>query len=334
MSSWVHLFSNFTQEALLFEALAICLLSAGYCAFWVLRKRRLGSIESQVPAGVVKIYLNELIQDAEQMRAQLFGLLRSAGVSVGTQGEPALALQSTGPSLGGAEGAQLATLSASDPATAQKIAEMEARMAEQAKAMQSLLVEKQKIEKDLAEARANAGAGKASGAPESSAALTQLQQKIGLLEGKLAEYSVIEDDLANLKKLQQENSQLKAALQGRSVDAPAGAVAAAPAVPVSETPRSQATQAAPEPIVEAAEAVAASASEPQATAAAPQADAFEGLVDQVEQSLQPTAEATAATGEPAAPAADAAASPEAAPLESVEKSDADLVAEFEKMLRP
>src|SRR5689334_2552322 len=73
--SWLYLFSEFTPEALLFEALIIFLLCAIYAAFWILRKRRFGVVETQLPAGPVKEYLNELIFNAEQLRAQLFGLL-------------------------------------------------------------------------------------------------------------------------------------------------------------------------------------------------------------------------------------------------------------------
>ena len=60
------LFSRFTSEALLFEALVIFTLLAIYAAFLVLRKRKFGSLKTQIPAGVVKDYLNELIGDAER----------------------------------------------------------------------------------------------------------------------------------------------------------------------------------------------------------------------------------------------------------------------------
>src|SRR5258708_38333401 len=80
MTSWVYLFSKFTPEALLFEALFICLLFASYTGFWILRKRRLGSSDTLVPASVVRVYLNEMIGDAESLRAQLFGLLSGTGI--------------------------------------------------------------------------------------------------------------------------------------------------------------------------------------------------------------------------------------------------------------
>lgn len=357
MASWIYLFSKFTPEALLFEALFIFTLCGGYAVFWILRKRRLGVIEHAVPAGVVKTYLNELIYDAEQMRAQLFGLLRSAGVQV-----PAEA----GHAMPSAAGLAAAVAGANDPALLAKMAALEAKMAEQAKAMQALLAEKDKIEKELAALRA----GKGAGAPVAGGN-KELEDKIKLLEAKLAEYSIIEDDLANLKKLQQENAQLRtamgsggAAAVAAAAPAPAPAAAApaptpepapaadpaqddltaaladiadsAAAAPATEAPAPAAAapevsdaQAGVDALFDSVAAEAAAAPAAEAPAAAPEvSDAqakvdslFDNLVNQVEESLQPEAAAAA----PAAPAA--AENPTLA-----DKSDADLVAEFEKML--
>src|SRR5689334_392111 len=78
MTSWVYILSQFTPEALLFEALIIVLLCCGYTVFWILRKRRFGIVESNLPSGPVKAYLNELIANAEQLRNQLFGILSNS----------------------------------------------------------------------------------------------------------------------------------------------------------------------------------------------------------------------------------------------------------------
>jgi hypothetical protein len=353
MASWISVYSRFTSEALLFQALAICLLLAGYAAFWVLRKRRFGVAGEAVPSGVVKTYLNELIRDAETMRAQLFGLLRAAGAQI----EPGLGespLHAGQISLPGG---------AADGALVQKIIVLEAKMGEQARAMDNVLAEKKRIEAELAAARqgvAGAGAAALGGAGADNGLLAQLHEKIKGLEGRLAEYSIIEDDLANLKRLQQENAQLRAALQGAGVapnepaiaPAPAPAPppeAAAPAAP-DPAPAPQAVAAAPDPAPAPQAVAAAPAPAPTPEAAAPAAPApaptpeaaapaapapiaasgaetapaaaFEGLVDTVEQSLQPAEAAVPATAEPASPSTDYS-----------DKSDADLVAEFEKMLK-
>lgn len=347
MASWVHVFSKFTPEALLFEALLICVLCAGYAGFWVLRKRRYGVMGKDHPNYAVKSYLSQLILDAEQMRIQLFGLLAGTGF------DPNLMAQMRGAQLGAAQ-APSGTLSAvsasalaADPALAAKLAAIEAKMGEQTRAMDAIIIEKNRIEKELIEARSGkGGAAAAGGAPDPAMA-----EKLKSLEAKLAEYSVIEDDLANLKRLQQENAALRAQLGGKAPTATAPAAAAAPAVAElaaiapAATPADTEAAAAAEAaaatdasLAEAAAAPAAAEEVPAELVSAPTADpAFEGLVDQVEKSLaepatgatsvDPTAEA------PAAPIAEVAqvAAP-AASHSPAEKSDADLVAEFEKML--
>jgi hypothetical protein len=322
-SPFVFIFSKFTSEALLFEALAIFSLLAVYCAFFVLRKRKFGSIEGQIPAGVVKAYLNELIVDAEQLRAQLFGLLSSAGVPAHEipQRINEMQQQSTGSAFLQAAG------------TGSNNAALEAKIAEQAKQIENFVTEKARIEAELTEAK-NKGATAPTGDGQGE---KKLQEKIGLLEGKLAEYSVIEDDLANLKRLQQENAQLKAALGNK---APAPNVVAAPPVAAAPEPTVSGNiggSPPPDTIIDPgqpAPAVAGEVKVPEAkssdagldqalasmTESGKPAD-FEGLVDQVEKSLT-TAE------EPAVPTL---STTEAAGA-TIEKSDADLVAEFEKML--
>ena len=325
MSAWVHLFSRFTTELLFFEIVAILVLCTGYCAAWIFKKRKLGAVEEVVPSGMVKIYLNDLIQQAELVRTQLFGLLGAGSpVDVASlskmivQTAPAVAAQQT-PS--------------STPATppgaaadAGKLKELEAKIQQQHQAMQTLETEKKKIETELTEARNASSKGSAGGGGNESET-AELKKKIKLLEDRLAEYSIIEDDLANLKRLQQENAQLKASLEGKGIPAPAAAATAA-ATPV-------------------AAAVAEPAPEP-APAAGAENPGFEGLVDKVEASLQtdtPAAETAAVAptpapaATPAAPETPAPASAQAAPAAEPKaatpptgKNDEDLLSEFEKML--
>jgi len=281
IGSWVYVYAQFTQQALLFQALGIFLLSTFYAAFWVLKKRKMGSAQSEIPSGVVKVYLTELIDEAEMLRAQLFGLLRTSGGKIEPSAHAAIAPVVMMPSNGGSN----------DHLLLEKISILESKMSEQARAMEALAAEKRRIEADLAAARTASASGAIKGGDP--IVMNQLQEKISNLEGKLAEYSVIEDELANLKRLQQENTQLKTALEGKG-----GSV----------TPLR-------------ANAVSAIAQSDNA------GGVFDQLVDQVEQSLEPTAEAVA---EPAI----AELSTSSRPPDSMEKSDADLVAEFEKMLRP
>jgi hypothetical protein len=345
-SPWVFLFSRFSSEALLFEALVIFTLLAVYAAFFVLRKRRFGSVKTQIPAGVVKAYLNELIGDAESLRAQLFGLLYSAGV-------PAAELAhlrnmgGTGSGISAGAMLQATQTGGGDPAAVQAL---EAKLAAQAKQIETFLAEKMRVEKELEEARTKGD----STSSQTSNEMNKLQDKIGLLEGKLAEYSVIEDDLANLKRLQQENTSLKAQLGGKpaggSVAGPAAAppapnITAAPATPPpaedalndalaaltpeavsSKTPMPKNTVSdigvqgpgKEKPASRELQTDSSGADSPLETSAG-----FEGLVDQVEKSLEKPIEAAAVVPPSTTEIAGA----------TIEKSDADLVAEFEKMLK-
>ncbi|MDR3608423.1 MAG: hypothetical protein P4M08_13725 [Oligoflexia bacterium] len=223
MASWIYVFSKFTPEALLFEALAICLLICAYTAFWILRKFKFGAAADAIPASVVKNGLNQLIGDAEALRAQLFGILVGADGSSSKNGapiDPAL-LASLMAGAGNRTGVQ-GHAGAPDPELQKKLAALEAKMAEQEQVLTQIQTEKAKLEQDLAAAKSGGGAN--------SAEDSKLKEKVASLEARLAEYSVIEDDLANLKRLQQENSQLKSAL-GKSGAAPsaAGEPAIAPA---------------------------------------------------------------------------------------------------------
>ncbi|MEK6578430.1 MAG: hypothetical protein AABZ55_04320, partial [Bdellovibrionota bacterium] len=247
------------------------------------------------------------------------------------------------------------TIAGSDPQVLKKLATLEEKMAEQTAALERLFADRSNIEKELAAARAAGGAIAAetksaapvsSGGPNSADAATikSLQTKIDELEGKLAEYSVIEDDLANLKKLQQENLALKAQMGGKSPTAETPAVESALVTAAASAATSISGSAALAATPPAAPAASSPSSEPT-----PQ---FENLVDQVEQSLKPGAtptvapasiEATAAAPapapkvpEPTLVSVEAVPSPSASTTPaaggSIETSDADLVAEFEKML--
>ncbi|MFN7683924.1 MAG: hypothetical protein ACK5QT_00740 [Oligoflexia bacterium] len=350
MTSWVHLFSKFSSEALLFEALALCLGIASYSAWVILKKRREISLEDQIPGSVVKVYLTELLTEAEQIRTQLHGLLKVSGgtLPAGMQAsspESSAALLATLQSqrslmAGGAGGA--------DPATLEKVLSMEGKMREQAQAMELLIAEKSRIEKELILAKA--GGSKTAGSGDSISGSDDLVNKIQSLEAKLAEYSVIEDDLANLKRLQQENAYLRSQLAqganagaaptaGAGAPAPQTAAAApapAPAAEATQTapapapaPAAAATQTAPAPAPAAAAAAqtpppAAEAAAPAAAAqASPGQDSLDQLAKQVDQSL--AAATPASTASPSS-------KPSSDGISDDKKSESDLLAEFEKMI--
>ena len=341
VTSWVHLFSKFSSEALLFEAFLVCAGIALYAAWYIFKKRRELAAEEQIPGSVVKVYLNELITEAEQMRGQLYALLKASGGTIpegfhlpshGVESHAATQAAAHAAAHSAPAAAQSGT--APNPELLAKVVMLEARMKDQAQAMETLVSEKVRIERDLELARSNAARG-ANSAPSSDES-AELRRKIQALEAKLSEYSVIEDDLASLKRLQQENSTLKQQLSQKPEPIPAAAAPASVSAPapvpapvaevVAEPVRDQETFEQPVTTASEAELVAAPVAEPASEISLPSLEPqvshaqFDALTEQVNESLKAEAES------PVAPA------PAPAPAEEPKKSEADLLAEFEKMI--
>lgn len=316
MTSWIYLFSRFTPEFLLFEALLIFILTGFFSMLWFIHRRHFGVISEHLPAGVFKHYLNEVMRNAQTIQGQLFGDISSmegAGWTTPT----------------------VTVTSQTDSALLQKLSVLEAQLVEKEKSVQVLILEKQKIERELITAKTAYQKSASSESPAlDNTELFQLREKVQTLEDRLAEYSVIEDDLANLKRLQQENTQLKQLLETKniSISQPQSQE------PHSQEPQSQEiskTQTASVPTLAPTPAPQPPAPSEAAIPPSSSDASFENLVDQVEQSLQKEEEPLPV--KPPPPQAAAAASPKAAPAETDsaqdEKTDSELVAEFEKMLK-
>ena len=74
MNSLIYVYSKFTEEFLLLGAAGFFALLSIYCYHWVIQKRRMGIARNQIPSAVVKAYLSQLINEAESVRKQLFGM--------------------------------------------------------------------------------------------------------------------------------------------------------------------------------------------------------------------------------------------------------------------
>lgn len=348
--SFLYWLSKFSHEAMLVELFLISFITAMYFGYLLLHKRKYGAAKKNIPDHIVREFLAELISYCEGFKNQLFGeefkiLLNNA--------------KNLGLTAHAGAGADAAEVSALKAALAQALAKQE----ELQKLLAALTKDKAAVDAKLA-----AGASAPAAAGGDPNALKELNDKIAKLESRLAEYEVIEDDLANLKKYQQENKQLRSQLEalqkGGAAPAPTPppeAAAPPPPAPAPEpTPAPAAQAAPPPPPAPAAEAAPPSppppAPEPtpvaaaEESAAAAQAEAnFDKMADKVEESLppagasavDPAAAAAAQTAPPStdvppapAPAGEtlaAAAAPPAAEPKG-EKTDADLLNEFERML--
>lgn len=345
MDAWVYLFSKFTHEALLFEALAIFLGLFGYAVFYLIRKRKYGVAGKEVPTNVMKVYLAQLMGDAEEIRNQLFGLLgkgeASARLMANVQFQadmPSLASGGAGATLAGAPVAT--TQLVQDPKLAEKLQELERKLSEQAASLDSVLNEKMQLEEELANARSSPGGE--DGKPLDRAAAersTQLGERVKQLEAQLAEYAIIEDDLANLKRLQKENKSLKQQIAEAgntpnltAVSKPTVAPRVQPGPEIASAPAPLAAKA-PETKRETAEPEIATESVDDSHANDPDHPAdFESLVDVVEKNLADAAKS--ANVDPSAATAPefSLESGPASENKTDEKSEEQLQADFEKML--
>lgn len=318
--SLVYFLSKFSQEALLIELFLIGCLMTSYFGYVLTKKRRYGAAKKNIPDNVVRAFLVEMISQAEGFKGQLFG--DSFKIEPGKT--PRLEIPKA------AAGGDSADSSAEVGLLKKQLAHATAKTGELTSSVDALKADKAALESKLAQAVAAAAAA-ASAKPAAAAGggdNKALLSKIAKLEAKLSEYEVIEDDLANLKQYQQENKQLKAQLAALSGGAPLPATPApAPAAAAAAAPE-PAPAPEPSPIAAAEEAVSAEVDEKKfAEPLAPPAPAGASVVDPT---LKPAAPAPAA----AAPAATETAPPAAAPPAAAknEKSDSDLLNEFERML--
>ena len=253
MAHYIYFFSKFTDEAIVFELFAFFLLVSMLTAYYILSRRFMREGDKLIPMSALRAYLDKNIMETNDFRMALLG----DSLNVGDL--PA----GTGPAN------YVAPTSAVDQS---KVVELQAQLFNQQKMIEDLKTQKQQIEAQVAAgggAVASAGGGGGGGNP---AETEDLRNRLKNAEDRLAEYSVIEDDLANLKRLQQENAKLKAQLGG-------GAEAAGAPIPVpaAKTPSPVATPATETPAPTPASATAAPETvvdpTPPAAAAAPTLDA-------------------------------------------------------------
>ncbi|MCM0605541.1 MAG: hypothetical protein KA715_05575 [Xanthomonadaceae bacterium] len=334
MAHYIYFFSKFTDEAIVFEVFAFFLLVAILTAYYILSKRFMRESDKLIPLSALRGYLDKNIVETNEFRMALFGESLNVGELPPGQGPANY-------------------VAPSSPADQNKVVELQALLFNQQKMIEDLKVQKQQIEAQVAAGGGGTAPGAGAGGGGGNSAETEdLRARLKNAEDRLAEYSVIEDDLANLKRLHQENAKLKAQVGG-SPAPQTGATAAAPAAIAPEV------VAAPPPATAVPEVVEAKAPASAATApaiegpgkdAAPAAGSaskdgnfkdgsglqapgtkFETAVDQVEAALSPETAAPAISTTSTSPEAAAAEAATAAP-EAKPKNDEDLLAEFEKML--
>lgn len=201
---------------------------------WFANRRKYHNLKHQIPAHVVKNYLDSIIQNSTALKSSLF---RGGGLDVSIPS--VMPLQG----LGGGDGIALSGA----PSTAlleelnhkkALISQLEAQLSalqnanrdlesKYASSQAALAVAEAKI-KELEALLAKLKNGSVGGDEALKAELQMVTKERDEIRDRLKEFEIISDDLANLKRLQQENEQLK-----RSLAAQGGAL---PKAPVKEEP--------------------------------------------------------------------------------------------------
>lgn len=201
---------------------------AGIIIYWFYNRKKFHQLTHEIPASVVKNYLDSIIQNSTSLKSSLFrggGLDMGNGIpSVVPVGElPASMSIGVGSALEevNQKNAEIASLTLKLNDRTKQISDLEKRMQELGSGKggnaEADILKKEigVLQAQLAEARASSG-GDATLVRD----LTAVTSERNELRERLKEYEIIEEDLANLKRLQQENDQLKAELAALKRGAP------------------------------------------------------------------------------------------------------------------
>ncbi len=245
--------TKFTDEAITITSLVLLFVLAVLIVYWLYNRRKFRKLTHQIPASVVKNYLDSIIQNSSSLKSSLF---RGGGLDMGEGIPSVMPLKdlpaSTGISVGSGDSESLnqkvAEVNSLKGKLADKdrvISELEKRLesgasadvdndaAEQVEIYKKELAsiqEKLKLKDDeIKAARQAASSGDGADTSDLEARLAALQKERDEMRERLAEYEIIEEDLANLKRLQQENEQLKKELEALRGGAPAAAAEEKPA---------------------------------------------------------------------------------------------------------
>ncbi|MGZ3786971.1 MAG: hypothetical protein ACXVLQ_00525 [Bacteriovorax sp.] len=239
--------TKFTDETITVFSMLLLITMAGIIAYWLYNRKKFHQLTHEIPASVVKNYLDSIIQNSTALKSSLF---RGGGLDLGN-GIPSVVPVGDLPSsmnigVGSAseevnqKNAEIASLTLKLNDRTKQINDLEKRMQELSSGKGSAEVDMLKkdiasLQSQLAEARASSGND--AGLERELNVVTHERND---LRERLKEYEIIEEDLANLKRLQQENDQLKAELAALRRGAPQAkvpeAVTPPPVAPVDDAP--------------------------------------------------------------------------------------------------
>lgn len=227
--SVVNYMDKFAPELLVIQFGLLVILSTLFLWLWFSNRRKYHNLKHAIPANVVKNYLDSIIQNSTALKSSLFrggGLdvnnvpsvmplsNLTGGESMGVNGAPSTALLEEL----NQKKALIASLESQLSSSQNSQRELEGKLSGSQTQLTSAEKKIKELEALLAQKRDDAG-----GDEVLKSELNMITKERDEIRDRLKEFEIISDDLANLKRLQQENEQLKrslAALQG-GAEAPA-----------------------------------------------------------------------------------------------------------------
>lgn len=267
--------TKFTDETITVFSLLLLVTMVGIIVYWFYNRKKFHQLSHEIPASVVKNYLDSIIQNSNSLKSSLF---RGGGLDIGN-GIPSVVPVGDLPSsmsIGVGSGSEeIHQKNAEVAALTQKLRDHQKQILDLEKTIQDLSAgkglgaETELLKKDLAqsqqrvrdlEAQLAEAMARAGGDVNLQKELVSITNERNEIRERLKEYAIIEEDLANLKRLQQENDQLKAELLNMKKSG-ATAAAAPVAAPVEEEEDLEAAMAAA--IAESAKPAAPAPKAPQ-----------------------------------------------------------------------
>ncbi len=234
--------TKFTDETITVFSLLLLVTMVGIIIYWFYNRKKFHQLSHEIPASVVKNYLDSIIQNSNSLKSSLF---RGGGLEIGN-GIPSVVPVSDLPSSSsiglGSGREEITQKNAEIAALSQKLNDRQKQIIDLEKTIQDLSAGKgmgaetdllkkdlasahqriKELEALLADARASSG-----GSAELQNELITVTNERNEIRERLKEYAIIEEDLANLKRLHQENDQLKAEIMAMKKGGAVAAVAAA-----------------------------------------------------------------------------------------------------------
>jgi len=238
--------TKFTDETITVFSMLLLLTMAAIVVYWFYNRKKFHQLSHEIPASVVKNYLDSIIQNSTALKSSLF---RGGGLDIGN-GIPSVVPVGDLPSsmnisVGSAseevnqKNAEIASLTLKLNDRNKQITDLEKRMQELAASSGKGGAEVDILRKEISSLQSQLSDARASGGGDANLSrdLQAVTNERNDLRERLKEYEIIEEDLANLKRLQQENDQLKAELAALKRGAPAPAPKAVePVAPAAVEP--------------------------------------------------------------------------------------------------